>query len=98
MTVIVLFRSETGKPLGVLDGCLITEMRTSAVTAAYIDAIAAFDVKTLAILAVGTQRRRHIEALSHVRKFEKIRINAGLRQIGRQSLTRLLFVWNRPTG
>jgi thiomorpholine-carboxylate dehydrogenase len=74
MAVIVLFRPETGEPLVVLDGRLITEMRTSAVTAAYIDAIAAPDVKTLAILGAGTQGRRHIEALSHVRKFEEIRI------------------------
>ena len=36
--VIVLFRPETGEPLVILDGRLITEMRTSAVTAAYIDA------------------------------------------------------------
>jgi ornithine cyclodeaminase/alanine dehydrogenase-like protein (mu-crystallin family) len=74
MAVIVLFRPETGEPLVVLDGRLITEMRTSAVTAVYIDAIAASDVKTLAILGAGTQGRRHIEALSHVRKFEEIRI------------------------
>lgn len=74
MAVIVLFRPETGEPLAVLDGRLITEMRTSAVTAAYIDAIAAPDVKTLAILGAGRQGRRHIEALSHVRKFDEIRI------------------------
>lgn len=74
MAVIVLFRPETGEPLVILDGRLITEMRTSAVTAAYIDAIAAPDVKTLAILGAGTQGRRHLEALSHVREFEEIRI------------------------
>ena len=74
MAVIVLFRPETGEPLVMLDGRLITEMRTSAVTATYIDAVAAPDVKTLAVLGAGTQGRRHIEALSHVRKFEEIRI------------------------
>jgi ornithine cyclodeaminase/alanine dehydrogenase-like protein (mu-crystallin family) len=74
MAVIVLFRPETGEPMAIMDGRLITEMRTSAVTATYIDAVAAPDVKTLAILGAGTQGKSHIEALSHVRPFEEIRI------------------------
>jgi thiomorpholine-carboxylate dehydrogenase len=61
--VIVLFRPETG------------EMRTAAVTAAYIDAVAAPDVTTLTILGAGTQGKSHLEALSHVREFEQIRIS-----------------------
>ena len=74
MAVIVLFRPETGEPMAIMDGRLITEMRTSAVTATYIDAVAAPDVRTLAILGAGTQGKSHIEALSHVRPFEEIRI------------------------
>ena len=74
MAMIVLFRPETGEPMAVMDGRLITEMRTSAVTATYIDAVAARDVKTLAILGAGTQGKSHIQALSHVRQFEEIRI------------------------
>ncbi len=72
--VIVLFRPETGEPLVTMDGRLITEMRTSAVTAAYVDAVAPAEVKRLAILGAGTQGRSHIEALAHVRGFEEIRI------------------------
>jgi thiomorpholine-carboxylate dehydrogenase len=74
MAVIVLFRPETGEPMVMMDGRLITEMRTSAVTATYIDAVAAPDVKTLAILGAGMQGKSHIEALSHIREFEDIRI------------------------
>ncbi|MFQ5690723.1 MAG: ornithine cyclodeaminase family protein [Gemmatimonadota bacterium] len=74
MAVIALFRPETGEPLVLMDGRLITEMRTSAVTATYVEAVAAPDVEVLAILGAGTQGRSHIEALSHVRKFEEIRI------------------------
>jgi thiomorpholine-carboxylate dehydrogenase len=33
LAVIVLFRAETGEPLAVMDGRLITEMRTAAVSA-----------------------------------------------------------------
>lgn len=80
MAVIVLFRADTGEPMVVMDGRLITEMRTSAVTAAYIDAVAAPDVKTLAILGAGTQGRSHIESLSHVREFKEIRIWNRTRQ------------------
>ncbi len=72
--VIVLFRPETGEPLVTMDGRLITEMRTAAVTASYVEAVAAPDVKTLAILGAGTQGRSHIEALAYVRNFEEIRI------------------------
>ncbi len=74
MAAIALFRPETGEPLMMMDGRLITEMRTAAVTAAYIDAVAAPDVKTLAVLGAGIQGRSHIHALSHVRTFEEIRI------------------------
>lgn len=74
MAVIVLFRPETGEPLVMMDGRLITEMRTAAVTAAYVDAVAAPGVKTLAVLGAGVQGKSHIEALAHVRQFEDVRI------------------------
>lgn len=74
MAVIVLFEPETGEPLAVMDGRLITEMRTAAVTAAFVDAVAGQDVKRLAILGAGVQARSHIEALGLVRDFEEIRI------------------------
>jgi thiomorpholine-carboxylate dehydrogenase len=74
MAVIALFEPETGEPLAVLDGRLITEMRTAAVTAAYIDAVAAPNVKTLAILGAGVQAKSHIDALRLVRGFDEIRI------------------------
>lgn len=74
MAMIILFRPETGEPLVIMDGRLITEMRTSAATAAYVDAVAAADVKSLAILGAGVQAKSHLEALSLIRDFEDIRI------------------------
>jgi thiomorpholine-carboxylate dehydrogenase len=74
MAVVVLFRPETGEPLVVMDGRLITEMRTAAVTAAFVDAVAPPEVGTLAILGAGVQGRSHVDALSHVRRFREIRI------------------------
>jgi len=72
--LIMLFAPETGEPLALLDGRLITEMRTAAVTAAFVDAVAAADVRSLAILGAGTQGRAHVEALAHVRTFADLRI------------------------
>ena len=40
---------ETGEPVVMMDGALITEMRTAAVTAAYIDAVAAPAVHNIGI-------------------------------------------------
>lgn len=74
MAMIILFHPETGQPMVTMEGRLITEMRTSATSAAFIDATAAEDVKTLAILGAGTQGKSHIAALSHVRRFKEIRI------------------------
>ncbi len=74
MALITLFRPETGEPLVVMDGRLITEMRTAAVTAAYVDEVAASDARSLAILGAGLQGESHITALSHVRRFDDIRI------------------------
>jgi len=74
MALISLFNPETGEPLVTMDGGLITRMRTAAVTATFIDAVAAPDVKSLAILGAGVQAESHIEALSLVRKFDDVRI------------------------
>jgi thiomorpholine-carboxylate dehydrogenase len=74
MATIALFRPETGEPLVIMDGRLITEMRTAAVTATFVDAVAAPNVRTLAMLGAGLQAESHIEALAHVRNFDEIRI------------------------
>jgi len=74
LALIALFNPETGEPLVTMDGGLITKMRTAAVTATFIDAVAAPSVKSLAILGAGAQAESHIEALSLVRQFNDIRI------------------------
>src|SRR5271154_5040359 len=72
--MIQLFRSDTGEPLAVMDGRLITEMRTAAVSAVAVDLLAATDVKVLGILGSGVQARSHVKALARVRSFEEIRV------------------------
>lgn len=74
MAMIQLFRSDTGEPLAAMDGRLITEMRTAAVSAVAVDLLARPEVKVLGILGSGVQARSHVQALTRVRKFEEIRV------------------------
>ncbi len=74
MAMILLFRPETGEPLAVMDGRLITEMRTAAVSAAVTNRLASPDSHILALLGSGVQAKAHLEALSHVRTFDDVRV------------------------
>jgi thiomorpholine-carboxylate dehydrogenase len=74
MAIILLNDPQTGAPLAVMDGRLITEMRTAAVSAAATKLLAPKDAKVLAILGSGVQARSHVEALRLVRQFEEIRV------------------------
>ena len=74
MATIFLVRPETGEPLAVMDGRLITEMRTAAVSAAATKLLARPDAPVLAILGSGVQAHSHAEALRRVRDFEEIRV------------------------
>ena len=70
MAIVELLSRTTGEPLAVMDGRLITEMRTAAVSAVAYAALAPahFDVapKSFGILGSGVQARAHIAALRHV--------------------------------
>ena len=74
MAMIQLFRADTGEPLATMDGRLITEMRTAAVSAVAIDQLASPAAKVLAILGSGVQARSHIRALRGIRSFTDIRV------------------------
>jgi len=72
--VIVLFKAETGEPLAVMDGRLITEMRTAAASAVATQRLARVDASVLAILGSGVQAKSHLAALRHVRSFKEVRV------------------------
>lgn len=72
--VIQLFRPGTGEPLITMDGTLITEVRTAAVSAVATKYLARPDVSILAILGSGVQARSHLEALRLVRSFREVRV------------------------
>lgn len=70
MANVELLRRETGEPLAVMDGRLITEMRTAAVSAVAFAALAPLHFvqppTTFGIIGSGVQARAHIRALKHV--------------------------------
>lgn len=72
--VIQLLDARTGEPLVAMDGRLITEMRTAAVSAIATRLFAAKEAQTLAILGSGVQARSHFEALRGVRDFSQVRV------------------------
>jgi ornithine cyclodeaminase/alanine dehydrogenase-like protein (mu-crystallin family) len=74
MATIFLVDPETGAPLAAMDGRLITEMRTAAVSAVATKLLARPDARVLAILGSGVQARSHIEAMRLVRKIEEVRV------------------------
>jgi ornithine cyclodeaminase/alanine dehydrogenase-like protein (mu-crystallin family) len=72
--MILLFRPETGEPLVTMDGRLITEMRTAAVSAVATRLLARPEASVLGILGSGVQARSHLEALRLVRTFREVRV------------------------
>ena len=71
---ILLFKPETGEPLATMDGRLITEVRTAAVSAVATERLARPDASVLAIIGSGVQARSHLEALRLVRDFREVRV------------------------
>jgi thiomorpholine-carboxylate dehydrogenase len=67
MAIVELLRRSTGEPLAVMDGRLITEMRTAAVSAVALDVLGGTDVRSLGILGSGVQARSHLRAFGMVR-------------------------------
>ncbi len=69
-----LFKAETGEPMAIIDGRLITALRTAAVSALASRELADPGSRVLAILGSGVQARAHYHALSLVRTFHETRI------------------------
>ncbi|HKE92117.1 MAG TPA: NAD(P)-binding domain-containing protein [Gemmatimonadales bacterium] len=72
--LIALFKPETGEPLAIMDGRLITEMRTAAASAVATKYLARPEARVLGILGSGVQAGSHLEALRQVRRFSEVRV------------------------
>ena len=74
LATVHLISRATGETLAIMDGRLITEMRTAAVSAVAADLLAPPHAPVLAILGSGVQAHSHLEALRHVRSFQEVRV------------------------
>ena len=74
LAMILLFQPETGQPLAFMDGRLITEMRTAAVSAAVTKYLAPEKSRVLTLLGSGVQAEAHMQALRRVCQFEEVRV------------------------
>jgi len=72
--IIVVLNATNGQPVAVLDGRLITEMRTAAVTAVATKYLSTTDARKLAILGSGVQAKAHYAALQTVRHFDEVSV------------------------
>jgi ornithine cyclodeaminase/alanine dehydrogenase-like protein (mu-crystallin family) len=72
--VIQLFKPDSGEPLVTMDGRLITEERTAAVSAIATKFLARPEAAVLALIGSGAQARSHLKALRLIRKFREVRV------------------------
>jgi ornithine cyclodeaminase len=71
---IVLFDSENGSPIALIDGTYITATRTAAAAALAARLLARADANVLAIIGTGVQARTHARAFASVRDWKEIRV------------------------
>lgn len=81
--VIMVFDVETGTPLAVMDGRLITEMRTAAGSAAAARKFAVAEPGIVTIMGSGVQAQAHAAALAAVRPVGELRLWSRTEKTGR---------------
>ena len=71
---VLLFETERGRLLAVMDASSITAIRTAAVSGVATRALARADASTLALLGSGVQAATHLEAVALVRPLRRVRV------------------------
>jgi len=71
---VMVLDPRNGLPQAIVDGIVITDMRTAAASAVATKYLAPEDARVLCILGSGAQARSHVQALQHVRPFTEVRI------------------------
>lgn len=90
--VVVLLDPETGAPRAVLDGTVLTGIRTAAGSALATELLADPDADVLAVFGAGAQGRWHIRLLAALRPLREVRV---VSRSGR-SAVRLADALSRP--
>ena len=71
---IVLFDSETGGAVAMMDASLLTAIRTAAASAVATRALARTDATSLAIIGYGEQGEHHLDAMMAVRDITRLHV------------------------
>ena len=69
---VVLFDPETGRPVAMVGGNLLTALRTAAASALAIDRLARRDAEVLGIVGAGHQAGFQLRAAARVRRFRRV--------------------------
>ncbi|MBS1263335.1 MAG: Alanine dehydrogenase [Methanonatronarchaeales archaeon] len=74
MATIIYSDPSTGHPLGLMDGTLITDMRTGAAGAVSCRHLARRDSSVLGLVGAGVQARFQLSAITHVLDLDEVRV------------------------
>ena len=74
MAVIVLNHVETGVPLAIMDGQLITKLRTASAAAVAAETLARPDSRVVGLIGCGAQADAQVEALTAVRPIARVNV------------------------
>jgi ornithine cyclodeaminase len=69
---VLVFEPDTGRPIALLDGAMLTAIRTAAASGAATDLLARRDCRTVALFGAGVQAITHLFAMCSVRPIERI--------------------------
>ena len=83
--LIAVFDEESGAPLCVMDGTVITAARTGATAAVAARALARVGASSLAVLGAGVQGRSHLDAFPRLFELDDIRVASRTRVTPRRS-------------
>jgi alanine dehydrogenase len=72
--VVVVFSTEDGSLLGVVDGIALGQMRTAATAGLGTRLLARADARTMAIIGTGRQALPQVEAVAAVRDLDEVRV------------------------
>lgn len=73
-SLVALFDGETGCPMAIMEGALLTALRTGAASGAATELLARTDASTAAILGAGVQARAQLEAVCAARPIRRARV------------------------
>ena len=80
MGLVILYEPEHGRPVAIMDGSVVTAIRTAAASAVATDVLARKNAAVLAIIGTGEQAESHLDAIRAVRDIREVRVYGRTRE------------------